>query len=79
MVYMFGEIDRARRFDLAQEDCAVIQRAIQNHLAWDCATTGIISIAPAQPPFREPLEQGDREVGFVLVIPHPVTYREVAL
>ena len=79
VVYLYSEIDMARRFDLAQEDCAVIQAAIQNHLAWDCPTTGILSIAPANQPFREPLDQGDTEVGFVLTIPSPVTYREVSL
>ena len=79
VVYLYSQIDRARRFDLAQEDCATIQAAIQQHLQWDCATTGIISIAPALQSTREALDQGDTEVGFVLNIPNPVTYREVSL
>ena len=83
VVYLFRDLDIARLNDLMQEDCATIQRALQNHLAWDCPTTGIISIAPAEQPFRDPLEQdnpaGTTEVGFVLTIPSPVTYREVPL
>jgi len=79
IIYLDNPVDRVRGWELAMEDCATIQAALQQPLQWDCPTTGINSIAPALDPFREELDQGDRTVGFVLVIPSPVTYREVSI
>lgn len=59
------------------EDCASIQRALQNVIGWDRPTTGIMSVVPAEQPTNEPLDNEDQEVGRLLTIPHQIVYREV--
>ncbi len=59
------------------EDGALIQYAMQDPLAWDCSSTGIMSIAPAEQPTSLELDSEETTVARLLTLPYMTTYREV--